>query len=132
MAINCVGIICFRDDDVLLIRRGKAPRKGDWSIPGGRIEPGESEQVAALRELHEETGVKALLGAKVIALEANFEGQDYILHDYIAYWESGEVIAADDAMDARFASIEELGATEMWTKTRQVIEMARRIKNSNM
>jgi len=43
----------------LLIQRGTAPRKGEWSIPGGRIEEGESEAQAALRELYEETGVRA-------------------------------------------------------------------------
>jgi 8-oxo-dGTP diphosphatase len=54
--IACTGAIVWRGDDVLLIRRGKAPRKGEWSIPGGRIEFGEMMRYAAMREVREETG----------------------------------------------------------------------------
>jgi len=59
--IDCVGVICFRGEDVLLIKRGTAPRKGEWSIPGGRIEASETQRDAALRELFEETGIMAAL-----------------------------------------------------------------------
>jgi 8-oxo-dGTP diphosphatase len=55
----CVGVVCLRDDEVLLIRRGAPPLKGSWSLPGGRIEWGERAEDAALRELWEETGVEA-------------------------------------------------------------------------
>ena len=99
---DCVGVICFRGDDVLLIRRGKAPRAGEWSLPGGRIEPGESEREAALRELAEETGVCAELGPKVATIDADFEGVSYRLHDYVAHWVSGEPAGADDALEAAF------------------------------
>ena len=51
-----VGTVCFRGEDVLLIRRGTKPLAGDWSMPGGRIEFGERAEAAALRELAEETG----------------------------------------------------------------------------
>ena len=56
-----VGVVCLKGDEVLLIRRGTPPRQGEWSLPGGRIEPGERLAVAALRELREETGVAAEL-----------------------------------------------------------------------
>ncbi|MDC0422363.1 NUDIX domain-containing protein [Hellea sp.] len=62
--INCTGIVCFKDDEILLVRRGNPPRKGEWSIPGGKIEFGESETKAALRELYEETGIKASIKKK--------------------------------------------------------------------
>jgi len=100
--VDCVGVICFRGEDVLLIQRGTAPRKGEWSIPGGRIEDGETEQEAALRELMEETGVSATLGAKVATIPALFEGFNYRLHDYVAVWTSGEPKAGDDAAHACF------------------------------
>ena len=121
---DCVGVICFRGEDVLLIQRGTAPRKGEWSIPGGRIEAGESERAAALRELFEETGVKAQLGDKVAVIEADFEGYKYRLHDYAAQWSEGEPCFGDDAADARFVPPAELDALGMWPKTRAVIDTA--------
>ena len=126
---DCVGVICFRGDDVLLIERGTAPRKGEWSIPGGRIEAGESEAQAALRELYEETGVRAALGPKVETILANFEGFHYRLHDYAAEWMSGQPRAGDDAAKAVFVSQDQLDALDMWPKTRQVIETARAMRN---
>lgn len=121
---DCVGVICFRRDHVLLIRRGKAPRKGDWSIPGGRIEPGETEQAAALRELMEETGIVGELGQKIATIDADFEGVCYRLHDYVAHWQSGTPVAADDAMEAQFVPVSEISDLHMWAKTEQVIRMA--------
>lgn len=122
--VDCVGVICFRDDEVLLIKRGKAPREGDWSLPGGRIERGETQEQAALRELKEETGVTADLGVKIATIEADFEAHCYRLHDYIAAWTSGEPIAGDDATDAAFFAVEEISALGMWAKTEQVIQEA--------
>jgi len=124
--IDCVGVICFRGDDVLLIKRGTPPRKDEWSIPGGRIEGGETERDAALRELFEETGVMAALETKVATINARFEDYNYRLHDYAARWISGEPRFGDDAIDARFVAPEQLDGLGMWPKTREVIEMARR------
>ena len=121
---DCVGVICFRDDDVLLIRRTNPPRAGEWSLPGGRIEPGETEAAAALRELQEETGVIARLGPKVATIDADFEGFCYRLHDYVAEWESGTPRGADDAKEARFFPVTEISALQMWSKTEQVIRDA--------
>lgn len=125
---NCVGVICFRGEDVLLIERGTPPRKGEWSIPGGRIEDGESQAQAALRELFEETGVRAALGPKVEVILANFEGFHYRLHDYAAEWMSGEPRAGDDAAKAKFVPITEIGALKMWPKTQNVIEAAHALR----
>ncbi len=118
---HCVGIVCLRGDEVLLIKRGTAPRKGEWSIPGGRIETGETEAQAALRELREETSVSADLLTKITALDADFEGYHYRLHDYLARWTSGEPKAGDDADKARFIPLSEMNALGMWDETVQVI-----------
>jgi len=118
---HCVGVVCIRGDDVLLIQRGTAPRKGEWSIPGGRIEAGETEAQAALRELEEETSVHADLLTKITALDADFEGYHYRLHDYLARWTSGEPKAGDDADKARFVPLSKIGALNMWAETERVI-----------
>ena len=123
--VDCVGVICFRGEDVLLIQRGTPPRKGEWSIPGGRIEAGESERDAALRELFEETSIMAALESKVATIDAQFEGFNYRLHDYAARWISGDPHFGDDAIDAKFVTPENLAIIEMWPKTREVIETAR-------
>ena len=120
----CVGVICFKGEQVLLIQRGTAPRKGEWSIPGGRIEPGESEAAAAARELLEETAITAKIGPKIIALPATFEGQDYLLHDFLAEWVSGVPQAGDDAAQARFVPIDQIGPLGLWDKTEAVIHAA--------
>ncbi len=129
--IDCVGVVCFRGESVLLIRRGQAPRAGEWSLPGGRIEPGESERDAALRELREETGVEAELGAKVAVIDADFEGFSYRLHDYAADWISGEPVGADDALEAAFVEIARIGALGMWGKTEEVIREAWALRNQS-
>ena len=118
---DCVGVVCIRGEDVLLIQRGTAPRKGEWSIPGGRIEVGETEAQAALREIGEETNVSADLLTKITALDADFEGYHYRLHDYLARWTSGTPKAGDDADKARFIPLSEIDGLGMWSETVRVI-----------
>jgi len=119
--INCTGIVCFKDDEVLLIKRGNPPRKGEWSIPGGKIEFGESEIDAALRELSEETGIKAYKEKKINQVEVNFEGFNYILHNYKAVWVSGKPIPGSDALDAKFIKLNKLKKYKLWKKTQETI-----------
>jgi 8-oxo-dGTP diphosphatase len=122
--VPCAGVVCFRGDEVLLIRRGKPPRQGQWSIPGGRIELGETTVAAALRELAEETGVAAeILG--LIDVVDHFGGDhQYVLVDYAAAWIAGEPVAGDDAAEARFFLIADALALVAWSETRRVIEAA--------
>jgi 8-oxo-dGTP diphosphatase len=127
-----VGIICFRGEDVALIRRGTKPLAGEWSIPGGRIEFGERAEVAALRELREETGLTAHLIGLVDVVDAIFTSRStgaltrhYLLFDYAAIWVSGEPIAGDDADHAEWISPTRLTGLPLWTETRRVIEAAR-------
>jgi len=119
--INCTGIVCFKDDEVLLIKRGNPPLKGEWSIPGGKIEFGESEIDAALRELSEETGIKASIEKKINQVEVNFEGFNYILHNYKAVWVSGKPIPGSDALDAKFIKLNKLKKYKLWKKTQETI-----------
>lgn len=124
--VPAVGVVCFRGDEVLLIRRGQPPRLGEWSLPGGRIEWGEAVEAAALRELLEETGVVAELGGLVAVVDGLFGERHYVLIDYVARWVSGEPVAGDDAAEARFMPLAEALAAVDWDETRRVIGEARR------
>jgi len=124
--VPAVGVICFRGEEVLLIRRGKPPRLGQWSIPGGRVEPGERLAETALRELREETGVEAELLGLVDVVDGVWpeHGRHYVLIDYAARWIAGEPVAGDDAAEAAFVPIEEACARVEWAETRRVIRLA--------
>ena len=124
--VPAVGVICFRGDQVLLIRRGRAPRAGQWSIPGGRVEPGERMQDTAHRELFEETGVRAELLGLVDVVDGVFPEIDrhYVLIDYAARWREGEPRAGDDAAEAVFLPIDQACDRVDWEETRRVIRLA--------
>ncbi len=124
--VPAVGIVCLRGDAVLLIRRGKPPRAGEWSLPGGRIEPGERVTEAALRELAEETGVTARITGLIDVVDGIFSeaGLHYVLIDYAAEWVSGEPIAGDDALEARFVPLDQVEALIDWSETRRIIALA--------
>ena len=121
-----VGVVCLRGDSVLLIRRGTPPRQGEWSLPGGRIEPGERAVDAALRELREETGVEAEITGLIDVVDGLFPeaGRHYVLIDYAARWLSGEPVAGDDAAEARFVTLDEVETLIDWSETRRIIRMA--------
>lgn len=124
--IPAAGVVCLRGDMVLLVRRGRPPRQGEWSLPGGRIEPGERAVDAALRELREETGVEAEITGLIDVVDGLFPeaGRHYVLIDYAARWLSGEPVAGDDAVEARFVALDAVAALVDWPETRRVIRMA--------
>jgi 8-oxo-dGTP diphosphatase len=131
--VPTVGVVCLRGDEVLLIRRGTPPRLNQWSLPGGRLEWGETLEVAALRELKEETGVDAALLGLIDVVDGVFPARPsvdgrggeitrhYVLIDYAARWTGGAPVAGDDAAEARFVSRDEAMALVEWDETRRVI-----------
>lgn len=132
--VPAVGVVCLRGDEVLLIRRGTPPRLGEWSLPGGRIEPGERAVDAALRELREETGVEARILGLIDVVDGIFPeaGRHYVLIDYVAEWISGEPVAGDDATEAVFMRVDDAIAAVVWDETRRVIAAAVRLGDLRM
>jgi 8-oxo-dGTP diphosphatase len=124
--IPCVGIVCVRGEDVLLVRRGAPPLANSWSIPGGRIEWGEAARTAALRELREETGVEAELVSLIEVFDGLFAQAGVLTHHYViaqfaARWTSGEPQAGDDAAEARFVKLAEIDQIDLTGDLRRVI-----------
>jgi ADP-ribose pyrophosphatase YjhB (NUDIX family) len=108
--VPCVGAIITDDAGrLLLIRRGHEPGRGLWSLPGGRVEPGETDEQAVIREVGEETGLSVRPGRLVGAVRrAAPGGMVFDIRDYAATVTGGELAAGDDADDARWAAPAEL------------------------
>lgn len=130
-----VGAVVFRGSEVLLIKRGKPPFMGRWSIPGGGLHHGERLEDAAVREVMEETGVSIRLGGLIGVFEAIPAGADpdftrhVVMVDYWAEWEAGEPAAGDDAAAAEFAAFDEALSRVSWDETRAAIARAEKLRN---
>jgi 8-oxo-dGTP diphosphatase len=104
----------IRDGQVLLVRRANAPDAGLWGFPGGKIDHGETIEAAAVRELLEETGVRAEAGpvfTAVDAMDMAATGEvhaHYVLIAVLCRWTSGEPQAGDDALEAAWHDLEGL------------------------
>lgn len=125
-----VGVVVLKGDDVLLIKRGKPPRVGEWSLPGGLQEIGETVREAACREVKEETNVDIVLGDILDAIDVIRPDDDgrikthYTLVDFMAVWQSGEPIGGDDAMHAEFIPLADIDSMGMWDETVRIIKQA--------
>ncbi|HHZ08835.1 MAG TPA: NUDIX domain-containing protein [Rhizobiales bacterium] len=126
--IPAVSVALLRAGRVLLVRRGRAPSRGLYAFPGGRIEAGETAEAAARRELQEETGLVAGRLAFVgdIAIESRREGRPvrYRLTVLTGAWQGGEAIAADDAEALGWYGLDELADLPITPST---LEIARRL-----
>ena len=126
-----VGAVVFRGNEVLLIRRGKPPRMGDWSLPGGMQEIGETVFEAAVREVQEETGVTICDIALIDVVDSITLDDDarvqfhYTLIDVVAKWRSGEPVGGSDAMHAEFVSLDDVSKMVLWRETHRIIAKAR-------
>jgi len=113
--IPCVGAVVFdAQGRLLMIRRGHDPGAGLWSIPGGRIEPGETDEQALVRELLEETNLQVMVGKLVGRVQREGPGGTVIdIRDYAATVAAGTLRAGDDAADARWVTTAELARLEV-------------------
>jgi len=108
--IPCVGaVITDERGRLLLIRRGHDPGAGLWSLPGGRVEPGETDAEALVREMREETGLVVQAGRLLGSVRRPYRDGDVIdIRDYVATVIGGTLNAGDDAADIRWVDEEDL------------------------
>ncbi|WP_344480126.1 NUDIX hydrolase [Nonomuraea monospora] len=117
MRVNCVGAIIFDAfDRLLLVQRGRPPGRGLWSVPGGRLEPGEDDEAGVRREVLEETGLHVTVARLAGAVDRPGPGGvTYVIRDYLATVSAGTPAAGDDAADVRWcdqADLERLPLTD--------------------
>lgn len=133
-----VGVVVWRGAEVLLIKRGKPPRAGQWGLPGGLQELGETVFEAARREVLEETGVGFEPQAVVTVVDsitpddAGAVRYHYTLVEVTGEWRSGEAVAADDAADARWAVLDDLEGLLDWPETTRVIRLAASLRDAGL
>jgi 8-oxo-dGTP diphosphatase len=122
-----VGAVVVHQNRVLLVRRGKEPAKGQWAIPGGRVELGETMHAAAIREIMEETRVSIRPGKLIYYFETIQPDPDgniqfhYAIFDFMAEYLAGDPTPRDDAADARWVSATDVQAYNLNTKTRDLL-----------
>lgn len=126
--VVAVGAIVFRDNRVLLVKRGQAPSRDLWAIPGGRVEIGETLQEAAERETIEETGITIRALEPVYTFDyIERDGSElprfhYVIIDLTADYICGGIRAGDDAAEARWVAAEELADINVSSKTLHLLK----------
>ncbi len=122
-----------RDGDVLLVQRGRPPGQGQWGLPGGLLDLGETLRDGAVREVREECGVEIGLGEMVGAcepIEVDDDGRieyHFVVIDFWAAYATGEPVAQDDAAAVAWVALGEMSKYEMTEKTREVIHKAHKM-----
>ncbi|OFW19528.1 MAG: NUDIX hydrolase [Acidobacteria bacterium RIFCSPLOWO2_02_FULL_65_29] len=125
-----VGAVILDGDRVLLVKRGHAPLKGEWSLPGGAVELGETLEDALAREVREETGLEVTIGAVLEVFDRIDRTSDgriayhFVIVDFACAPAGGLLAHASDAEDARWVSVGELGAYQVTEKATAVIQKA--------
>ncbi len=127
--VGVAGIV-RRGDRVLLIRRGKPPGKGEWNLPGGLVEVGETLKEAVAREVAEETGLEVAVGPlvavgdRIIRDAAGRVQYHYVLLDYLCDVTGGTLAPASDAADARWVALDEIHELDLPGPVYEVLKKA--------
>ncbi len=132
-----IGVVLWRDGRVALVRRGKPPREGQWSLPGGAQKLGETVLAAAAREVREETGLDLLdprLVDVVDLVERDAEGRvryHYTLIEVTGRAGGGTGEAGDDAAELAWFTPEEVAAMPLWEETKRIVRRAGEMLGEN-
>ena len=111
---TAVGAVIVRDGQILLIKRGRGPAIGQWSVPGGRVEFGETMREAVVREVVEETGLRVSCGQYLGHVERIGSEYHFIIHDFWAEpLDDSPLQAGDDASAAMWFDLAELDQVEL-------------------
>jgi 8-oxo-dGTP diphosphatase len=125
-----VSAAIFRDGKILLVRRARSPAKGFYSLPGGRVEYGETLHAALHREVDEETALRieiaGLAGWREVVPGATGGGH-YLIMSFAARWTSGEPVLNDELDDFRWLEPDALGDLKLTGGLQEVIQAARRV-----
>ncbi|MDH3702034.1 MAG: NUDIX hydrolase [Alphaproteobacteria bacterium] len=125
-----VGAVIWRGDELLLIQRGKAPRYGSWSLPGGRQELGETVRDAILREIREETALEVEIVGLIDVVDSLTHEADgrvrfhYTLVDFTVEWRAGKAVAGSDAAGVRWVHPDTLDDYKLWDETLRIIRLS--------
>jgi 8-oxo-dGTP diphosphatase len=125
-----VGAVILGPDGVVMIQRGKPPRRGSWSLPGGAQELGETVFETAVREAREETGLDIEVIGLVDVVDSIRRDDDggiqyhYTLVDVVARATGGTLRPGGDAMGARWVALDDIPGMELWSETVRIIDLA--------
>ena len=124
------GVVLDAEGRVLLVKRAHEPLKGEWSLPGGGVEIGETLEAAVAREILEETGVSVAVGDVVEVLDRIQHAGDgrveyhFVIVDYLCFAVTGTLVCASDADAAQWVRREDLAAYRVTEKATSVIDKA--------
>lgn len=127
-----VGGVIFNEEAVLLIRRNKAPAFGQWSVPGGKLESGESLIAACVREIREETGLSVTIKQIVAVVERRVENFHYVIIDFLAELNSNSALTpmpASDVSAAAWVPLKELAHYDLVEGLPEIIQRAYRYRS---
>jgi 8-oxo-dGTP diphosphatase len=130
-----VGVVVWKEEEFLLIQRGKPPRRGQWSIPGGRQELGETVKEAAIRETKEETNLSVkisdFLGVVDSIQKDNDDRVEFhaTLIDFSAEWVNGTAVASSDAVDVAWHKLADLEELNLWSETSRIIQLSAKLRS---
>jgi len=130
-----VGAVVIHNHCILLVKRGKQPAKGEWAIPGGSVELGETLEAAAEREIYEETGVTIKAGKMIYSFDSIVKDGDrtrfhYVILDFEASYVAGDPRAGDDVLEAGWFGPEKIKTLGVNSRTLHLLAKIGFIRDS--